>query len=281
MARHTKLFISSSVLSLFGAMILHLLLLAGNGGVWNAHIHLTLFGWITGFIFAINYHTMPVFTARTFPYPSVILAHWALFSLGISGTTIGLLQRSDWLYRAGLVLEFGSSLLFMLNVILLFVRGQKRGQRLPTHPDQQKVDRISTQATKLAGLSLPLALGMLNAVEFGWIKPGWYLAAEHVATLGWVMLMIVGVACHVLPRWSGLQFRRIWRLQLAMICHLTALLLMIPALGLDWRPLFALGGSVMALGLSLFAWQIWPAISRPAPLKPSLIIPTIRSNRYE
>ena len=29
------------------------------------------------------------------------------------------------------------------------------------------------------------------------------LAAEHLVVLGWVMLMIVGVAYHVLPRFSG------------------------------------------------------------------------------
>ncbi len=119
---------------------------------------------------------------------------------------------------------------------------------------------------------------MLNAVAFGWIRPSWYLAAEHVATLGWVMLMIIGVACHVLPRWTGLPFRRIWRLQLALLCHVAALLLMIPALGLDWRPLFALGGSLMALGLGLFAWMIWPNISRPAP-QTTLIMPTVRSKQ--
>jgi hypothetical protein len=280
MARPTKLFISSSVLALVGAMILHLLLLSGNDGVWSGFIHLTLFGWISGFIFAVNYHTMPVFTARTFPYPALILAHWALFSLGIVASTLGLLQHTAGPYRAGLALEFSSSLVFMANVILLLVRGQKRGQPHPALPEQQKVDRLSTYATKLAGLSLPLALGMLSAVELRWISPGWYLAAEHVATLGWVMLMIVGVACHVLPRWAGLQFRRIWRLRLAMICHSLALLLMIPALGLNWRPLFALGGSLMALGLGLFAWVIWPTIARPAPAQP-LIVPTIGSKRYE
>jgi len=278
MARYTKLFISSSVMFLFGAMILHLLLLSGNGGVWNASIHLTLFGWIGGFIFAVNYHTLPVFTARTFRYPSLILAHWALFSLGSTAATAGLILPSAWVYQVGLGLEFASSLLFTLNVVLLLRYGPKRGQRPPAPAGQHSVDRLASYATRVAGLSLPLALGLLIAVEGRWIGSGWFLAAEHLATLGWIAPMIIGVACHVLPRWSGVRLHRVWRLRLGLICHALGLGLMIPALGLGWRPLFALGGSLMALALALFAWLIWPAIARPAPAQ-TLIMPTVRSRQ--
>lgn len=276
MARYTRLWMASGVFSLFGAMLLHLLVLAGNGGVWNGFVHLTLFGWITGFIFAVNYHTLPVFTTRTFPYPRLIGVHWLLFSLGILTATLGLLWHNALGYRLGIGLEGASSLLFTLNVLLLFVRGQKRGQRQPTSAEQRNVDRLSTYATKAAGLGLPLALGLLNAVEYRWLNPRWHLAAEHAATLGWVMLMIIGVAAHVLPRWTGRPFRQVWRLWLALVCHNLALVLMIPALGMGWQSLFRIGGVVMALALGLFGWLIWPNLRQSAST-PILIMPTVRS----
>ena len=48
-----------------------------------------------------------------------------------------------------------------------------------------------------------LALLLLLSVQQLWIGGSWYLASEHVATLGWVVLMIVGVAYRALPRFSG------------------------------------------------------------------------------
>jgi hypothetical protein len=86
--------------------------------------------------------------------------------------------------------------LFISNTILLFLRGPQRlHSALPTTiPDQPRVDRIGTRATKAAGLALPLALLLLFAARLGWVSGAWVLPAEHLATLGWLMLMIVGVA---------------------------------------------------------------------------------------
>ncbi|HBY94505.1 MAG TPA: hypothetical protein DEP84_11195, partial [Chloroflexi bacterium] len=166
--------------------------------------------------------------------------------------------------------------IFVANTMLLFVRGRRRAHPAlpPPIPDQPRVDRIGTQATKGAGLSLPFALLLLLAVQLGWIRGAWVLAAEHLATLGWVMLMIVGVAYHVLPRFSGRGVRGPAWARLQLLFHSAALLLMVPGLGLGWAWLFAPGGLLMTVAVGLFAWTVWPTLHvlhpRPVVLPISL-----------
>ncbi|HYF65521.1 MAG TPA: hypothetical protein VD886_22025, partial [Herpetosiphonaceae bacterium] len=106
MTRVCKLFVCGALASLGAALILHLLLMAGRGGVWAGLIHLLLFGWISGCIFAVNYHTMPVFTGRSFPWPGGLAAHWAVWAAGVPAATAGLLGHRAGLYRLGLGLEW-------------------------------------------------------------------------------------------------------------------------------------------------------------------------------
>ena len=269
MTRVCKLFISGALACLGGALILHLLVLGGHGAVWNGLIHLILFGWISGFIFAVNYHTMPVFTGRAFAWPAVQIAHWAAWIVGVLAASAGLIRHQPALYRLGLALEWLSGLLFLVNVLSL-LRSPRRPGHMPGPPAFQPSDRLATVATKAAGLCLPLALTLLGLVEIRAIGPGWYLAAEHAATLGWMLLMIVGVAAHVLPRWSGVAIRRPDLLRLALGSHLAALALMVPALGLGITWMFGLGASLMTLALLLEAWLLRPALtpaqSGPVPL---------------
>ena len=129
---------------------------------------------------------------------------------------------------------------------------------------------LAPDATKAAGICLPLALLLLFAAQLGGSAAQWALAAEHLATLGWMMLMIVGVAYHVLPRFSGCGTRGPAWARAQLLIHVGALALIVPALGFGWPRGFALGGCLMALALGLFAWTIWPTLrvirSQPAPI---------------
>jgi hypothetical protein len=262
MTRSTLAFLVVGLITLPGAAMLSLLSLQGVSGVWSAMVHLTLFGWITAMILTVNYHTMPVFSGRDFPYPSLIWAHWAAWVGGISLETIGLLIGWDAGAAAGLLLQLAAALLFVTNMLLLFRRGPRRvhGPLAPPIVDQPQVDRVGTQATRGAGMSLPLALLMLLAVRLGWIGSEWVLPAEHLATLGWLMLMVVGVAYHVLPRFTGRGTRGPAWARAQMRCHLAALVMMVLSLGFGWAWAFAVGGLLMTLALGLFAWTIWPTL---------------------
>jgi hypothetical protein len=262
MISSTRAFLIAGLIALPVAAVLHLLALLGIAGAWTAMVHLTLFGWITALIVAVNYHTMPVFAARDFPSSKLIWAHWGAFSAGVALATVGLLLGWRIGELAGLLFQLIAALIFIANMLLLFLRGQQRPHRPLPAPirDQAHVDRAGTQATKLAALCLPLALLVLLAARAGWISGVWVLAAEHLATLGWVMLMIVGVAYHVLPRFSGFGTRGpIWA-QRQLLCQVVGLALMPPALGFGWTWGFALGSMLMTLALGLFAWTIWPTL---------------------
>ncbi len=261
MSRITRGFLIVALLALLAAAVLHALVLAGAMRLWPALIHLSLFGWITGMILTVNYHMLPVFSGRDFPYRRLVAAHRGSFAAGIALATAGLLSGRRLITIGGVALETIAALLFVAVTITLFTRGaQTRTPPLPPVPDQRRVDRVGTQATKLAGVSLPLALMLLLAVYAGWLGPAWLLAAEHLATLGWLMLMVVGVAQHVLPRFSGVPVRGVGWARAQLMTHALALALMIPALGLGWSSTFAVGGVLMMVALLLFGWTIWPTL---------------------
>src|SRR3954451_2645713 len=171
----TRAFLIVALLVLPCAAVLHLLALLGIPGAWPAMGHLTLFGWITAMIMAVNYHTLPVFSARDFPYSALIWGHWALLSAGVALACAGMFAGWDSVTLAGLLLQAGGALLFVANTILLFRRGAPRPHRHPTPPipGQLLVDRAGTSATKAAGICLPLALLLLLAAQLGWIGSQW------------------------------------------------------------------------------------------------------------
>jgi len=272
MSGSTRAFLLLALIALPGAAMLHLLALLGVPGAWPAMVHLTIFGWITAMIVGVNYHTMPVFSARDFAYPALIWLHWALLSAGAVLASGGLLAGWRIATIAGLLMEGSGALVFIANSILLFLRGVPRPHRPPVPPiaGQLLVDRVGTSATKAAGACLPLALLLLIAAQLGWLGGEWMLAAEHLATLGWLMLMIVGVAYHVLPRFSGCGTRGPAWARAQLLSQGAALALIVPSLGFGWAHGFALGGGLMALALGLFAWTVWPTLrairSQSAPI---------------
>lgn len=260
MSPATRGFVVTGLLALVVAALLHLIFLLGYPAVWPSLIHLLLLGWISAMIYAVNYHTMPVFSGRDFPSSAAIRAHWILFTTGMIATTTGLALAWQLVTISGLVLELASSILFIFSTIALFRRGPQRNHR-PPRPliaEQTRIDRLGTQATKTSGLCLPLALMLMLGVQGGWLGGSWWLAAEHLLTLGWILLMIVGVAYHVLPRFSGRAVRGpVWAAtQLG--SHVLALIVIVTALGTGWPAIFAAGGTLMAVSLGLFAWTIWP-----------------------
>jgi hypothetical protein len=262
MTRSTRAFVIAGLIALPSAALLYLFSLLGVSGAWGAMVHLTIFGWITAMIVAVNYHTVPVFSARDYPFAWLIWAHFIAWGVGVVLATAGLLVGYAYAVSGGLSLQFAAAIIFSANTILLFLRGPRRAQPPSPPPiaSQPAVDRLGTYATRGAGVSLPLALLLLLVVRLGWLSGAWVLPAEHLATLGWLMLMIVGVAYHVLPRFSGSGIRGATWVRAQLVCHFGALALIVPALGFGWPRVFATGGLLMALALGLFAATVWPTL---------------------
>lgn len=123
----------------------------------------------------------------------------------------------------------------------------------------------------LAWLGLGVSLGLAMAAHPQWA--GWRTAHLHMNLLGFVTMMIYGVAYHVIPRFTGhpLAMRRLagahW--------WISNVGLAVMALGFGFRGqgtssgtvVLALGGTLSALGAYVFIVNIWRTIDGPAGLK--------------
>lgn len=67
----------------------------------------------------------------------------------------------------------------------------------------------ATRVALLVGLlSFVTANGLGFSIGLGWLSYTWRPAHAHLNLLGFVTLMIYGVAYHAVPRFSGIPFRR-------------------------------------------------------------------------
>ena len=123
----------------------------------------------------------------------------------------------------------------------------------------------------LAWLVLGVSLGVAMAAH-----PVWTMhrtAHMHMVLLGFVTMMIYGVAYHVIPRFVGfpLHSRRAagwhwWASNVGLACMVAGFILR----SYGWRyapPLLTFGGSLSALGAYTFAYLLWRTIDGPAPLR--------------
>jgi cbb3-type cytochrome oxidase subunit 1 len=121
----------------------------------------------------------------------------------------------------------------------------------------------------LAWLGLGVTLGVAMAARPAWIvyRP----AHVHMNLLGFVTMMIYGVAYHVLPRFSGHPLHRRglagahWVLANLGLATMVAGFSLQPHLGARAIPILAAGGTLSALGAYLFILNIWRTINGPAP----------------
>lgn len=117
---------------------------------------------------------------------------------------------------------------------------------------------------------LYLALGALSGALILWNKGlpvagAWRLLAPHIAlvTWGWLLLLTMGVAYWILPRW-GQERRRLWLIVAAYACLNAALWLMAlaPWLRAVWPN--ALAGALQAGACLAFALHAWPRVRKSA-----------------
>jgi hypothetical protein len=274
-SRHVRAFVLTALVALVATATIHLPALMGRPRTWPAFVHLALFGWITGMIYAVNYHAMPVFGGRDFPEPRISWLHVATFAGGILVAGVGILATQGAVTASGIALQLAAAIVFVGNIVLLFTRGIPRPHRPPPPAiaGQAELDRIGVRATVLSGLSLPLALALLLLRQLDLVSGSWHIAGEHLAATGWILFMIVGVAYHVLPRFSGRPTRGPGWARLQLACHAVAVVLMVLSLGFGWDRPFVLGALLLTSAVTLFAWTVWPTLASlaPAPTGPGQI----------
>ena len=119
----------------------------------------------------------------------------------------------------------------------------------------------------LAWLALGVTLGVAMAAHPMWTV--YRLAHMHMVLLGFVTMMIYGVAYHVIPRFAGvaLHSRRVpvwhWWISNAGLALMVAGFIVRVSSARVGTPLLAGGGTLSAAGAYTFAWIIWRTIDGP------------------
>ena len=121
----------------------------------------------------------------------------------------------------------------------------------------------------LAWLGAGVSLGVAMAVHPAWAV--YRTAHLHMNLLGFVAMMIFGVAYHVIPRFSGhpLHSRRLatihWWLANGGLAMFVAGLVMLPhtAFGTTARTVVAAGGVLSAAASYAFVYHLWRPIDGP------------------
>ncbi|MCC6771634.1 MAG: cbb3-type cytochrome c oxidase subunit I [Gemmatimonadaceae bacterium] len=114
----------------------------------------------------------------------------------------------------------------------------------------------------------------LGAVMSTWPSTTMYRTAHfHMNLLGFVSMMIFGVAYHAIPRFVGhpLHQRRLaivhWWVANIGLAILSTGFMLVPTIGARAFPVQAVGGTLSAVGAYLFIYNIWRTLDGPTILR--------------
>jgi cbb3-type cytochrome oxidase subunit 1 len=125
--------------------------------------------------------------------------------------------------------------------------------------------------TSLAWLALGVTFGVAMAAHPVWTV--YRMAHVHMLLLGFVTMMIFGVAYHVIPRFVGFHLHRPrlagahwWIANAGLLLMVSGFIARVvrPSVG---TVLLATGGALSAVGAYLFVYVIWRTIDGPDQLR--------------
>ncbi|MHB1861521.1 MAG: hypothetical protein ACYCVL_01010 [Gemmatimonadaceae bacterium] len=246
----------------FAAAVLYLLA-GGVGLVWVApdlaagmylapHVaavtHLFTLGWLTLTILGALNQLLPM--ALGAPTYSVRLAHAAFWTLapGIGVFAYGVAAGATPFLVAGVLLVASGTLLAVGNVAATLARGRTR--------DVTWAAMVA--ATAFLGSTLVFGLVLAHNLHSGFIAAARVrvlTAHLHVALVGWVLVMMVGVAHRTLPMFlvaHGAERRWSRRALILLVLGVPAF-----ALGLmgEWPVAQWAGAALLVSGVAAFEWQ--------------------------
>ncbi|MBI5182550.1 MAG: hypothetical protein HZA06_06545 [Nitrospirae bacterium] len=212
MSNITKNFILSGFLFLaagvtLGALLtinsLRDILVSSAPGIFLAHSHINIFGFIFMVIFGVNYHYIPIFSNRPMYSEKWANYHLYLMIIGIIGVAIGLAL----LTRVGIALfavfEAVGAYLFMFNIIKTFTQKPQIDKESLKDERYIESDKIAVKFTRV---STPYLILGTTFTVFISLMPDGYVRFRpviyHIYFLGWIAMMVFGVGYHILPRFA-------------------------------------------------------------------------------
>ena len=142
---------------------------------------------------------------------------------------------------------------------------------------------VSFLRASLVWLGAGVSLGVAMAVHPAWVI--YRTAHLHMLLLGFVTMMIAGVAYHVLPRFAAAPLHSPRLAAIHFIVANVGVALLASGFVVRFHstaiamPMLAIGGKLSAAGAYAMAWNLWRTLDRAAV--PPTQLATIRSARRD
>ncbi len=248
-----------------------------------------LFGFVTSMIFGVNARNLPLFmrvrpassddllaVLRLLP-PSVALcaAGQAVSAISLGGGRM--MAAAGW---AGLLVIAG---LYVRAVGLL----GPRTRQIVTAGESGWYEAYVVGAYAWLGLGLLLELltSLAQLGRLGLPAEDLFLAGLHAVTIGFISMMIMGMAARIVPAFAATRLHSRSLFVLTWWCLMLGTLLRVPAQALYSStggaigPLLGLSGIVQLAGMMLFTWNLWRTLAGSVTDRAALLAP--RSNALQ
>lgn len=235
----------------------------------SVHAHLNVNGFLSLLIYGMSYLLVPVFARRRLTLPRLARAHLWLAHAAVWGLVAG--RACQWwpASAAGGVAQIASTLAFAIVIVHTIRRGEPLDRsRLPaalapiaSTPASAELDRVATRFTRLAVIYLVAgSLGGAALAGASGPSPAESAAIIWFTVVGFIIMMLSGVAYHLIPRLSG----RAAGGAAAARWHYWGLAASAPILGVAYatgaRVAAGVGHALEAATLLVFAGNLWPAL---------------------
>lgn len=241
-----------------------------------------LLGFVLLTVLGVSARTLPVFLGLRASRPALLRAALWLLSPGVAAVALALglpdgvtPALSRWLLLAGQTLVLAGVLAFVAGLRLL----EPRASRVPDLA-AQNIPRSFQSFIRVAYVWLLVAAAIwaflaLRAVAFG---QGTLMtessAGRHALALGFVTLMVIGMATRIVPVFRGSPLFSASMQQAAFWLVLASVTLRV-AVELGWGygsrldPLLSASGVLGFLGMALFAANVWLTLEGRTLLRPA------------
>ena len=208
---HTKGFIVSALIYFFFGCSLGIVSVFFPGLIpilRPVHLHLNLLGWVSMMIMGVSYFVIPVFIRKNPFSEKALTLHLISANVGIIGMSACFALQNYDLLPVFAVIEVFSVYLFLFNIVGTAIKGvpvqssPPEWEFLIVEADEE-ADRWASYFTQAATFYFVIACSLGGYISLS--ASGWsYLKVHfHLNLVGWVTMMIYGVAYHIFPRFSG------------------------------------------------------------------------------
>lgn len=240
-----------------------------------ATIHSFLLGFVTMMIFGVTYHIIPMFAGKGFYSPALAYTHLFLSNLGVIGIITFLLFSSYYpteihpVVRIAAVLEAASLMVFIVNMLLTFIKGiPGTGPPNPFGTTDKETDLVATRYTSVS--IIYFFTGCILGT-FMFLRPGNIYsimpAHAHINLVGFVSMMIFGVSYHMFPRFAGRPLHSIkiaetqFNLLNIGLIGMVLLFAFADRSGMTYRLLLPLFGTTLTASFLLYVYNAWKTIT--------------------